>query len=360
MSITNKVEVSERKRGRGYSQDINNRFASLHKSIDVHIESSSSNIVLTRLNSNSAKSIVTTNQSPDVPFERSVNPYRGCEHGCSYCFARPTHAYLDCSPGLEFESKIFYKENVISLLEKEFIKSKYVPKPISLGNITDVYQPIEKKLGITRKLLQLFLKYRHPVSIVTKSSLIERDIDLLEELAKNKLVHVAISLTTLNKQLARKLEPRAPTPKRRLQVIQNLKYQHIPVSVLVAPVIPVLTDYEIENILKASKQAGASRANFVMLRLPSEMKFLFTQWLEDHYPLKSKHILNRLKEMHGGELYQSKYGSRMRGEGEYARMIEARFKLAIKKLGLTQNRVELDSTQFIRPAVIKSQQLELL
>ena len=337
-------------RGRGYSKNPANRFAQRVTEFNEGIASKrfdgDSNIILTELAKSNAKTIFSTNRSPDVPFERSLNAYRGCEHGCVYCFARPTHSYLDLSPGLDFESRIFFKSNCIELLKAEFAKPSYEVKTISLGNITDCYQPVEKRLGITREILKLMLEYRHPVSLVTKSSLIERDLDVLEHLAEQNLVHIAITITTLDTKLAQKLEPRAAMPNRRLRTIKALAEVGVPTSLLLAPVIPVLTDHEIEAILEAAKLNAAQHANFIMLRLPHELKDLFTHWLETYYPLMKEHILHRLKEMHGGALYRSNFGSRMRGEGVYAEMIEKRFLLACKKFALTQKFHQLDDTKF--------------
>ncbi|MEJ2115302.1 MAG: PA0069 family radical SAM protein [Gammaproteobacteria bacterium] len=340
-------------RGRGYSNNPSGRFAQTFTELDEgsiqqYGSAHESKIVLTELSQPKAKSILSSNHSPDIPFERSLNLYRGCEHGCVYCFARPTHSYLDLSPGLDFEQKLFFKSNAPKLLRKEFTKSNYQVKTISLGNITDTYQPIEKQLGLTREILNLMVEFKHPVSLVTKASLIERDIDLLEELAEQNLVHVAITITTLDKRLVQLLEPRATTAARRLITIKRLAEVGIPVSVLVAPIIPVLTDSEIENILSASQEAGCLGANFVMLRLPYEMKVLFVDWLREKFPLKAEHILNRLKEMHDGELYQSNFGKRMRGSGEYAKMIEERFRIACKKFGISNEIHALDESKFSR------------
>ena len=335
-------------RGRGYSENLPGRYAQTVTEFDAGILQHESNIVLTELAQSNAKSILTKNNSPDIPFERSLNIYRGCEHGCIYCFARPTHSYLDLSPGLDFEQKIFFKANAVELLKKEFSKPNYKVKTISLGNITDTYQPAEKRLRITRGILQLMLEYKHPVSLVTKSSLVERDIDIIEKLAKQNLVHIAITVTTLNKKLAQQLEPRATAPKRRLKTIKMLSEVGIPVSVLVAPIIPILTDVEIEDIVATAKKAGALSTNFVMLRLPHELKELFTSWLNENFPLKAEHVLSRLKEMHGGRVYQSEFGKRMRGSGEYASIIEQRFKLACKKNGLSKKLLHLDESKFLR------------
>ena len=347
--LTLNKKQSHKIRGRGYSENIPNRYAHTTSEFDADVLKHESKIVLTKLSQSKANSILTKNNSPDVPFERSLNIYRGCEHGCIYCLARPTHSYLDLSPGLDFEQKIFFKNNAAELLEKEFLKPNYKVKTISLGNITDTYQPVEKKLCITRKILWLMLKYKHPVSLVTKSSLVERDIDILGKLAEQNLIHVSITITTLNKQLAQQLEPRATIPQRRLKTIKNLSDAGVPVSMLMAPIIPVLTDAEIEEVISSVAHAGAMNANFVMLRLPHELKLLFKDWLQKHFPLKADHILNRLKEMHGGKIYQSNFGKRMRGTGEYASMIEQRFKLACRKYGLYENFLHLDEDKFVRP-----------
>ena len=360
LNFDDRKSVSSKKlRGRGYSQNSPNRFENKVTEREEEFLNLDKNIILTKLSSSLAKSIITVNQSPDVPFERSVNAYRGCEHGCIYCFARPSHSYLDLSPGLDFETKIFFKSNAAELLRNEFIKPNYEVKTISLGNITDVYQPVEKRLGITRELLKIFLEFRHPVSLVTKSSLIERDIDIYEKLAKLNLVHVTITITTLDSELAHKLEPRATLPIRRLQSIRKLSDSGVPVSVLIAPIIPVLTDHGLENILEESKAHGASGSNYVILRLPYELKDLFSNWLENQYPLKAQHVLNRLKEIHKGKLYQSNFGTRMRGTGHYADMIEKRFRLACKTTGLNQISHELDHTKFARSPIHKTSQLEM-
>ena len=346
-------------RGRGYNRNIPNRYTSTVIARDEEFLNVDKKIVLTELSSTTAKSIITNNQSPDIPFERSINAYRGCEHGCVYCFARPSHSYLDLSPGLDFETKIFFKSNAAELLRIEFNNPNYEVKTISLGNITDVYQPVEKRLRITRKLLKTFLEFRHPVSLVTKSSLVERDIDIIKNLAKLKLVHVSITITTLDNNLGHSLEPRATLPSRRLQTIRKLSDSGVPVSVLIAPIIPALTDHELENILSESKKNGASGSNFVMLRLPYELKELFSSWLETHYPLKTQHVLNRLKEMHEGKLYQSNFGTRMRGSGHYAEMIDKRFRLACNRIGFNEKFYELDHTKFARSSIHQSTQLKL-
>jgi DNA repair photolyase len=286
----------------------------------------------TQLFVDSAKTVITYNQSPDIPFDRSINPYRGCEHGCVYCFARPSHAYLGLSPGLDFEAKLFYKPDAPELLKAELSAKNYRPAPIALGINTDAYQPVERQLKLTRRLLEVLNDTQHPVSIVTKSSLIERDLDLLAAMAKDGLIHVCLSITTLNPDLARRLEPRAAAPKRRLQTLSTLAEAGVPVAVLVAPLIPMLNDSELETILQKSRSAGALDAGYVLLRLPNELKDLFTEWLQTHEPLKADRIMHRIYDSRGGKAYNSTFGVRMRGTGQYADLLGQRFRLAKKKL----------------------------
>jgi DNA repair photolyase len=287
----------------------------------------------TTLLADSSRSLLVYNQSPDVPFDRSINPYRGCEHGCVYCYARPSHAYLDCSPGLDFETRIFHKPNAAALLRTELARSGYRCQPVALGVNTDAYQPAERDLNITREILQVLLEFRHPVGIVTKSALVERDLDLLTQLAHENLVHVTVSVTTLDRMLARTLEPRAAAPQRRLQTIATLSQAGVPVAVLIAPVIPALNDSEIETILQAVREAGASSAGYVMLRLPHEVKDLFRDWLQQHQPLKAERIMNRVRDIRGGCDNDSRFGHRMRGNGVYAELIDQRFRVALARLG---------------------------
>lgn len=286
----------------------------------------------TELLRDDSRSVISWNRSPDVPFDRSINPYRGCEHGCVYCFARPTHAYLDCSPGLDFETRIFYKPRAAELLEQELSKRGYDCRPIALGVNTDAYQPAERRLRITRAVLEVLLACRHPVGIVTKSALVERDIDLLAALAQQRLVHVMVSVTTLDAGLARSLEPRAAAPHRRLQTIRTLTEAGIPVGVLVAPLIPVLNDPELEQILETVREAGARTAGYVMLRLPHEVKDLFRDWLQRHRPLQAEHVMNRVRDLRGGRDNDSSFGQRMRGSGPFADLIEQRFRRALRRL----------------------------
>lgn len=295
-----------------------------------------------------ARAIITENSSPDVGFSRSINPYRGCEHGCVYCFARPTHAYLGLSPGLDFESRLFYKKDAAALLKKELSKKGYSPHPIALGINTDSYQPIEEKLNVTRSVLEILSETNHPVTIVTKSALIERDLDLLRSMARRSLVHVFLSITSLDQELTQRLEPRAAAPYRRLQTMRRLSNEKIPTGVLVAPVIPRLTEHELERILEASKEAGALAAGYVLLRLPLELKEIFEEWLRHHRPDGAKAILGRLREFHGGELYRSGFGERMSGTGPMADLLAKRFEIAERRLGFS-SLPSLDSGRFTPP-----------
>lgn len=302
----------------------------------------------TQLFADASKSVISYNDSPDVPFDRSINPYRGCEHGCVYCFARPTHAYLGLSPGLDFESRLFHKPEAPALLRRELAKPGYRCAPIALGINTDAYQPVERGLGLTRALIEVLGEHGHPFSVVTKSSLIERDIDLLAPLAARNLVQVAVSVTTLDRPLARRLEPRAAAPNRRLDTIGRLREAGIPVSVLVAPLIPFLTDHDLEGILAAVREAGALDAGYVLLRLPHEVKDLFRDWLAVHEPLKAERVMNRLRDCRSGQDYDSRFGRRMRGEGEFAELIARRFRIAYRRLRFT-GLPPLDCGQFRVP-----------
>jgi DNA repair photolyase len=299
-----------------------------------------------------ARSVITTNNSPDVGFDQSINPYRGCAHGCVYCFARPSHAYLGLSPGLDFETKLFYKADAVKILETELAKPKYVCKPIALGINTDGYQPLEKRLEITRGILGVLARCRHPVTIVTKSALILRDIDLLADLARDRLVSVMLSITSLTNDIKRTLEPRAASPQARLRVVQQLAQAGIPVGVLIAPVIPAITDHEMEDILAAAKEAGACSAGYVLLRLPHEVKILFREWLGEHYPDRAKHVMSLINQTRGGKDYDAEFGTRMTGTGAYAELLRTRFELARRKCGFdsARDRYELDVTLFRPPA----------
>jgi DNA repair photolyase len=308
----------------------------------------------------SARTIITSNDSPDVGFDQSINPYRGCSHGCVYCFARPTHAYLGLSPGLDFETKLFYKADAVKLLEAELAKPRYVCKPIALGINTDGYQPLEKKLQVTRSILTVLARCRHPVSIVTKSALVLRDVDLLTDLAQHGLVSVTISLTSLTNDIKRTLEPRTASPQARLRVIQELAQAGVPVGVLLAPVIPAITDHEMEDMLAAAREAGATRAGYVLLRLPHEVKILFREWLAEHYPDRAKHVMSLINQTRGGKDYDSKFGQRMSGTGPYAELLRTRFELARRKCGFesSSRRHEL-ATGLFRPPTTDQSQLSL-
>jgi len=281
-----------------------------------------------------AKSVITTNDSPDVGFEQSINPYRGCSHGCVYCFARPTHAYLGLSPGLDFETKLFYKDNAVELLRAELGKRSYVCKPIALGINTDGWQPLEKRLGISRGVLEVLTECRHPVTIVTKSTLILRDLDLLQDLARDGLVSVMVSVTSLDPDIKRTLEPRTASPQARLKSIEQLASAGVPVGVLVAPIIPALTDHELEHILEAAKAAGASSAGYVLLRLPLEIKDLFREWLAEHYPERAAHVMSLINQSRGGKDYSAEFGTRMVGTGVFAQLLSKRFEVAKRRFSL--------------------------
>ena len=297
-----------------------------------------------------AKSIINSNDSPDIPYEISINQYRGCEHGCIYCFARPSHSFLGLSPGLDFERKIFAKQDAVELLKKELSNPNYKPTPVALGINTDSYQPIERKLKITRNILELLSSCQHPIWLVTKSALIERDIDILSEMAKKDLVEAAVSITSLNPDITRKLEPRAANPQRRLKIISNLAKAGIPTTVLMAPIIPSVNDHEIESILKSAKDAGASASGYVVLRLPHELPTVFKEWLETHMPDKSKKIMSQIKQIHGGKIYNSESFTRHKGSGVLAKLIEKRFEVAMNKYDLKKpKKKELRCDIFIRP-----------
>lgn len=294
--------------------------------------------IVTEVRVDPSRSILSHNDSPDVPFTQSLNAYRGCEHGCIYCFARPTHAYLDLSPGLDFETKLLAKPRAAALLRTVLAKPGYRCSTLAMGTNTDPYQPIERTWRITRQVLELMTECRHPVSIVTKGALIERDIDLLADLARDGLAHVMLSVTTLDRELARRMEPRAAAPQRRIETIRRLNAAGIPTGVLVAPVVPVLTDPEMEAILAAAAGAGATGAGYVLLRLPLEVLTLFVDWLETHYPLKAAHVMSRVRELRGGRDYESDFGVRQRGHGTYARFLADRFRLACRRHGLNATR----------------------
>jgi DNA repair photolyase len=306
-----------------------------------------------------ARRILTRNDSPDISFDRSINPFRGCEHGCIYCFARPTHAYLGLSPGLDFESKLFVKPDAPELLERELSAPGYEPRVIAIGTNTDPYQPIERRYGVMRRILEVLDRANHPVGIVTKSALVLRDLDILAPMAARNLVKVALSVTTLDARLARAMEPRAATPLRRLEALRKLSEAGIPTSVMVAPIIPALNDAEIERILEAAAAAGAREAGYVLLRLPLEVRDLFREWLLANYPDKYRHVFALIREMRGGRDYDATWGRRMKGSGPHAWMIGRRFEIACQRLGLNRERTKLSAEHF-KPPHPQPVQLRLL
>ncbi|WP_040940263.1 PA0069 family radical SAM protein [Xanthomonas campestris] len=305
----------------------------------------------TQVTDETARSIISRNQSPDIGFSQSVNPYRGCEHGCSYCFARPSHAYLNLSPGLDFETRLFAKANAPELLRRELARPSYVPSPIALGINTDAYQPIERKRGLTRQLIEVLWEARHPFTLITKSALVTRDLDLLAPLARARLVNVHFSVTTLDPHLSARLEPRASAPHARLRAMRSLHEAGVPVGVMAAPVIPWINDHELEAILQAAADAGASSAGYVLLRLPHEVAPLFREWLQTHHPQRAEHVMSTIAQLRGGKDYDSTFGTRMRGQGVYADLLARRFALAHRRAGFdTRRPPPLDTEQFRRPA----------
>ena len=295
------------------------------------------------------KSIISKNDSPDIPFTLSINPYRGCEHGCIYCYARPSHAYLDLSPGIDFETRLFAKVNAAERLREELAKPGYVCSTITIGANTDPYQPVEREWKITRAILQVVEECNQPIGIITKNALVERDLDILAPLADKGLVSVFISVTTLDHDLARRMEPRASAPARRIEAIRRVAQAGVPVGVMVAPIVPFLTDSATEQILEAAHDAGALSAGYVLMRLPYEVKDLFKDWLMHHYPLKAEHVMSRVKQMRGGRENDPGFGTRMRGSGEFADLLRLRFEKACKRLGLNEHRRVMDVAQFRRP-----------
>jgi len=297
-----------------------------------------------------ARSIISRNESPDIPFEQSINPYRGCEHGCIYCYARPSHGYLNLSPGLDFETKLFAKTNAAELLRTEFSRPGYRVSPINLGANTDPYQPIERRYQITRQILQAMLEHKHPVTVITKNALVERDLDLLAALARENLVYAFVSITSLDNKLSAKLEPRASAPHRRIAALKALSDAGVPCGVMVAPIIPMLTDKWMEDILTRAREAGARTAGYTILRLPWELKDLVREWLQLHFPERAEHVLSLVRQMRGGRDNDPRFGSRMRGEGEFAELIRQRFHIATRKLGFGRGRdVQLDNSKFTPP-----------
>lgn len=350
----------ERRRGRGARSNRTGRFEPTHaEAFDDGWETLGTldafqKVVL----EDTARTILARNDSPDISFDRSINPYRGCEHGCIYCYARPTHCYLGHSAGLDFETRLYAKSNAAELLEAELAAPGYRPATIALGANTDPYQPVEKERQITRRILEVLAKTRHPVGIVTKNALVTRDIDILAPMAAQGLVKVAVSITTLDRRLARAMEPRASTPGLRLEAVRQLSAAGIPTAVMMAPIIPALNDHEIEGLLGAAREAGAREAGYVLLRLPLEIKDLFREWLVDEFPDRAERVLNLLRAMHGGQDYSAAFGLRQRGSGPYAQQIATRFRLARKRLGLDVERLDLRTDLFEKP-FSRGQQLGL-
>lgn len=347
----------DRRRGRGARSNRTGRFdPDLRSDFDDGWDSLSTiDPLRTTVHRDTSRTIISRNDSPDISFDQSINPYRGCEHGCIYCYARPTHCYLGHSAGIDFETELYAKPDAAALLEQEIAKPNYKVSTIALGANTDPYQPIERQHQITRAILEVLERANHPVAVVTKSALVMRDRDILERMACKGLVKVALSITTLDRKLARDMEPRASTPAKRLYALKELNEAGIPTAVMVAPVIPGLTDSEIENILQAAANVGVSEAGYVLLRLPLEIKQLFREWLEDARPNHANRVINLLQSMHGGVDYQSDYGLRQKGSGPYADQIAARFRLALKRLGLNHERLQLRDDLFERPVLVGGQ-----
>jgi DNA repair photolyase len=341
----------ERRRGRGAQSNASGRYEPLARTVfdDGWQGVEELPPFKTTVTIDSSRKIITRNASPDISFDRSINPYRGCEHGCIYCFARPTHAYLGLSPGLDFETKLFAKPDAPKLLERELSAAAYVPRTIAIGTNTDPYQPIERDHQVMRRILEVLDRYGHPVGIVTKSALILRDLELLARMAQRNLVKVALSVTTLDGKLARTMEPRASTPQRRLDTLRQLAAAGVPASVMVAPVIPALNDSEIERILDSAAAVGVKEAGYVLLRLPLEVRDLFREWLMANFPDRYRHVFKLIRETRGGKDYDSNWGKRMTGGGPVAWMIGRRFELACEKLGLNQARTTLTTQHFQRP-----------
>ncbi len=349
-------------RGRGAGSNSSGRFEAFSRSgfdDGWHREDEDLPALKTHVTEEAARSIIARNSSPDISFDRSINPYRGCEHGCSYCYARPSHAYLGLSAGLDFESRLFAKTNAVELLQKELGAKGYEPATIALGANTDPYQPVERQYRLTREVLKILNECNYPVGIVTKSALVTRDIDLLKPMAEKGLVKVALSITTLDNRLSRQMEPRASAPGKRLQAMEILSASGIPTVAMTAPIIPAINDMEIEKLLGAAQSAGAREAGYVLLRLPHELKDLFREWLEREFPDRAKHVMNLVRDIRGGRDNDPEFGSRMTGRGPYAWQIGRRFELTCRKLGLNREKQKLRSDLFVRP-VQPGEQLSLL
>ena len=351
----------DRRRGRGARTNASGRYeAETRSTFDDGWESMAElPPIKTEVREDTAKTIITRNDSPDISFDRSINPYRGCEHGCIYCYARPTHTYLGHSAGLDFETKLYAKSDAAALLERELAKPGYSPATMALGTNTDPYQPIERERRITRSILEVLERTGHPVGIVTKSALIVRDIDILSRMAARGLAKVALSVTTLDRRLARTMEPRASTPPKRIEALRQLSNAGIPTSVMVAPIIPALNDHEIETILEATHAAGARGAGYVLLRMPLEIKDLFREWLAEEFPDRADRVIHLMQSMHAGKDYRAEFGLRQKGSGPYAEQIALRFRLAVKRLGLNSERQPL-RTDLCVPPVPAGGQMKLL
>jgi DNA repair photolyase len=354
LAVPPPVEVAvetERRRGRGAPSNASGRYEPHAR---VSFDDGWQNLeemppFKTVVTVDATRKIITRNDSPDISFDRSINPYRGCEHGCIYCFARPTHAYLGLSPGLDFESKLFVKPHAAELLERELSAPNYTPRTIAIGTNTDPYQPIERQYQVMRRILEVLERFGHPVGIVTKSALVLRDLDILARMAKHNLAKVALSVTTLDPKLARAMEPRAATPSRRLDALQQLTAAGVPTSVMVAPIIPAINDAEIERILDAAAARGVKEAGHVLLRLPLEVRDLFREWLMEHFPDRCRHVFKLMRDMRGGKDYDSTWGTRMTGSGPIAWMIGRRFEAACEKLDLNKSRTKLTTEHFAPP-----------
>lgn len=358
-SDASRLDAPQRRKGRGAASNPVGRFETTDRTREDdgwHREPEPEPRPATQVTLERARSIISRNDSPDIPFDQSVNPYRGCEHGCVYCYARPSHAYLNLSPGIDFETKLFAKANAAELLRKELGKPGYACSPINLGANTDPYQPIERRHRVTRSVLEVLLEHRHPCTIVTKNALVERDLDLLLPMAQARLVHVFVSVTSLDNRLSATLEPRASAPHRRIEAVAALNAAGVPAGVLVAPIIPMLTDCWIEQILERAAAAGASHAGYVLLRLPYELKDLFREWLDLHAPHRAEHVMSLIRQMRGGRDNDARFGTRLRGEGPFAELIRQRFRLACRQYGLDATRdIALDVSRFAPPRAASPQ-----
>ncbi len=349
--VAGPAHVAVARKGRGAVSNLAHRFESVQRSAEPDALTDDEELppLQTTVTFEAARSIITRNESPDIGFDRSINPYRGCEHGCIYCYARPTHSYLNLSPGLDFETKLVAKRNAAELLSKELAAPGYTPELIMVGVNTDAYQPIERELKITRGVLEVLVAARHPFGLVTKSSLVERDLDLIAAMAQSNLVSVSISITSLDSKLSRILEPRAASPDRRLRTVRTLAEAGVPVRVNVAPVIPFVNEPEIEAIVDAAAQAGARNAHYTVVRLPWEVSPLFEEWLRTHFPDRAQRVMNRIREMRGGKNYDARFGRRMTGEGTWAKLIEQRFARAGARHGFSDSCPSLRTDLFVRP-----------